>query len=70
MPIKKLDSSLIMTTIIERAQHDRLRELAFYNRLSMAELVRDALAQYLKTHTIKRNTTAGRPKRGRARTLR
>jgi hypothetical protein len=47
-----------MTTIIEREQHERLRELAFANRVTMAELVRDALDQYLKSRTIKRKVPA------------
>jgi hypothetical protein len=42
---------LIVTTIIERDQHDRLRELAFYDRVTMAELIRDALDKYLAART-------------------
>ncbi len=55
MPRTKLNSSLIVTTIIEKDQHERLRELAFYNRATMAELIRDALTKYLAAHTNKRN---------------
>ncbi len=54
MPRTRLNNSLIVTTIIEKDQHDRLRELAFYNRATMAELIRDALAKYLKAHTSRR----------------
>jgi hypothetical protein len=58
MPRKKLNESLVMTTIIEREQHERLRELAFAIRATMAELVRDALDQYLKSRTNKRKVPA------------
>jgi hypothetical protein len=56
MARKKLNHSLIVTTIIEQDQHDRLRELAFYDRVTMAELIRDALGKYLAARTNNKKT--------------
>lgn len=60
MARKRLNSSLIVTTIIERDQHDRLRELAFYDRVPMAELIRDALRIYLTSRTAKTKVSGKR----------
>ena len=46
----KLRRPMIMSTIIEWDQRERLREIAFRNRVSMAELIRDALESYLRSH--------------------
>jgi hypothetical protein len=38
---------------IEAAQHEALREIAFTERRSLADVVREALAAYLATHPRK-----------------
>ena len=60
MPRKRLNNSLIVTTIIERDQHDRLRELAFYDHVTMAEMIREALEKYLKSRTNKKKVPVGK----------
>jgi hypothetical protein len=44
---------MILTTIIEWDQHERLRELAFKERVSMADLIREALEKYLRSRAQK-----------------
>jgi hypothetical protein len=60
MPRKRLNNSLIVTTIIERDQHDRLRELAFYDHVTMAEMIREALGKYLKSRTNRKKVPVGK----------
>jgi hypothetical protein len=43
---------------LEEAVYERLRRLAFNERISMAEVIRRALDDFLKTHT----TTGGKKK--------
>lgn len=44
---RKIESPVTLFAAIEREQHERLRTAAFEERRSMAELVREALDQYL-----------------------
>ena len=53
MPKSKLHRPMILTTIIEWDQHERLRELAFKERASMADLIREALERYLRSRAQK-----------------
>jgi len=50
---KKLTAPVTLFAAIEAAQHEALREIAFTERRSVAEVVRQALAAYLATHPTK-----------------
>jgi hypothetical protein len=50
---KKLAAPVTLFAAIEAAQHEALREIAFRERRSLADVVRDALAAYLATHRTK-----------------
>ncbi|HEV8609351.1 MAG TPA: ribbon-helix-helix protein, CopG family [Thermoanaerobaculia bacterium] len=46
---KKLESPVTLFAAIEAEQHAALREIAYKERRSLADLVREALSEYLKT---------------------
>lgn len=48
MASKKLKDPVTLFATIDSAQHQALRELAFMTKRSMADIVREALAIYLK----------------------
>lgn len=50
---KKLDSPVTLFAAIEFEQHSALREIAFSGRRSLADVVREALTEYLKAHAKK-----------------
>jgi len=50
---RKLSAPVTLFAAIEAAQHEALREIAFTERRSLAEVVREALAAYLATHPTK-----------------
>jgi len=50
---KRLTAPVTLFAAIEGAQHEALREIAFTERRSLADVVREALAAYLATHPRK-----------------
>ncbi len=50
---KKLTSPVTLFAAIEEKQHAALRELAFQEKRSLADLAREAIAEYLKAHSRK-----------------
>ena len=50
---KRLTAPVTLFAAIEAAQHEALREIAFTERRSLANVVREALAAYLATHPRK-----------------
>ena len=61
---KKLTAPVTLFAAIEAAQHEALREIAFLERRSLADVVREALAAYLATPPRKaasRRLFAARP---------
>ncbi len=46
---KKLDSPVTLFAAIESKQHEALREIAFRERRSLADLVREALDAFIET---------------------
>ncbi len=61
---KKLTAPVTLFAAIEAAQHEALREIAFLERRSLADVVREALDAYLATHrrkTPSRRLIAARP---------
>lgn len=50
MPRSKLTSPVSVLTMIESAQHEALRLIAFNERRSVAELVREGIAEVIKKH--------------------
>lgn len=54
MPRGKLTAPVSVLTMIETAQHEALRLIAFNERRSVAELVREGIAEVLKKHAKSR----------------
>ncbi|MGH9364064.1 MAG: ribbon-helix-helix protein, CopG family [Thermoanaerobaculia bacterium] len=50
---KKLESPVTLFAAVEAKQHEALRELAFREKRSLADIVREALAEYIKARTKK-----------------
>ena len=48
---KKLESPITLFAAIEASQHEALRTIAFKERRSMADVVREALDQYIGSQT-------------------
>ena len=53
---KKLVSPVTLFAAIEREQHEALRRLAFESRRSLADVTRDALAEYIGRYVASRET--------------
>ena len=51
---KKLESPVTLFAAVEEKQHAALRELAFREKRSLADLVREALSEYIASRTKKR----------------
>lgn len=47
---KKLNSPITLFAAIEEKQHEALRRIAYKEHRSIADVVREAISQYLKTH--------------------
>jgi hypothetical protein len=56
---KKLEAPVTLFAAIESEQHQALREIAFEQRRSIADLVREAISQYVH-HAAKRPTRTTR----------
>lgn len=54
MPRGKLTAPVTMLTMIEAEQHEALRLIAFNERRSVADLVREGIAEVLKKHAKSR----------------
>jgi hypothetical protein len=61
---KKLEAPVTLFAAIEAKQHEALREIAFEQRRSIADLVREAIAQFIESRprrqTRRRLIQAGR----------
>ncbi len=63
---KKLEAPVTLFAAIESEQHQALREIAFEQRRSIADLVREAISQYVQhiakrpTRTTRRRLASGR----------
>lgn len=55
--INKLESPVTLFAAIEQRQHEALRTLAFDRRQSIADLVREALDEYLSRHRVEKHYT-------------
>jgi hypothetical protein len=51
---KKLEAPVTLFAAIEAAQHEALRSIAFAERRSLADVVREALAEFLAQHPAPR----------------
>ena len=56
MPRSKLSSPVSVLTMIESEQHEALRLIAFNERRSVAELVREGIAEVIKKHAKSRKS--------------
>lgn len=54
---KKLTSPVTLFAAIEQQQHEALRQLAFAERRSIADVTRDALADYVARHAAPPKST-------------
>ena len=50
---KKLDAPVTLFAAIETAQHQALREIAFQERRSIADVVREAISHYIAKRPAK-----------------
>ena len=57
---KKLDSPITLFAAIEASQHEALRTIAFKERRSMADVVREALDQYIQVQTGTKKTASAK----------
>ena len=48
---KKLETSVTLFAAIEADQHDALRTIAFQERRSIADVVRQAIDEFVKRHS-------------------
>ena len=62
---KKLTAPVTLFAAIEQAQHEALRQLAFSQRRSLADVTRDALSEYLQRHAPQRRRVAQQRGAGR-----
>jgi hypothetical protein len=57
---KKLDSPITLFAAIEASQHEALRTIAFKERRSMADVVREALDQFIQSQTGTKKTASAK----------
>ncbi len=57
---KKLSEPVTLFAAIEAEQHEALRSIAFSERRSLADVVREALSDFLAQHPGRRRSTAAR----------
>ncbi len=55
-PEKKLESPVTLFAAIEAKQHEALREIAFKERRSLADVVREAIDTFIEGRVPKRRT--------------
>lgn len=54
---KKLKAPVTLFAAVEEKQHEALRELAFKEKRSLADLVREALDEFLRRRTKRRKVS-------------
>ncbi len=59
-PDKKLSTPVTLFAAIEAEQHQALREIAFAERRSLADVVREALNSFLAQHPARRRPVAAK----------
>ena len=57
---KKLSEPVTLFAAIEAQQHQALREIAFSQRRSLADVVREALAGFIAQHPARRRLAAAK----------
>ena len=57
---KKLSEPVTLFAAIEAEQHQALREIAFSERRSLADVVREALTEFISQHPTKRRLAGAR----------
>jgi hypothetical protein len=57
---KKLEAPVTLFAAIEAEQHEALRAIAFAERRSLADVVREALAEFLAQHPVPRRLVGTR----------
>jgi hypothetical protein len=57
---KKLEAPVTLFAAIEAEQHEALRSIAFAERRSLADVVREALAEFLAQHPAPRRLVGAR----------
>jgi hypothetical protein len=57
---KKLTAPVTLFAAIEAEQHEALRGIAFAERRSLADVVREALAAFLRQHPARRRLVAAK----------
>jgi hypothetical protein len=61
---RKLESPVTLFAAIEREQHDALRSIAFSERKSIADVARQAIADYVEHYKDIANATSRQPSAG------
>ena len=59
---KKLESPITLFAAIEASQHEALRTIAFNERRSMADVVREALEKYIQAQEGVKKTAGAKPR--------
>jgi predicted ATP-dependent endonuclease of OLD family len=57
---KKIESPITLFAAIETTQHEALREIAFREHRSLADVVREALDHYISTQTQTKKRAGGK----------
>ena len=57
---RKLSAPVTLFAAIEAEQHQALREIAFSERRSLADVVREALTGFISQHPARRRLTASK----------
>ena len=57
---KKLSTPVTLFAAIEAEQHQALREIAFAERRSLADVVREALTGFISQHSARRRPAAAK----------
>ena len=57
---KKLSAPVTLFAAIEAAQHEALRAIAFSERRSLADVVREALSGFISRHPARRRLAAAK----------
>ena len=57
---KKLSAPVTLFAAIEAEQHQALREIAFSERRSLADVVREALTGFISQHATRRRLSAAK----------
>lgn len=55
---RKLEGAVTLFAAIEAKQHETLRAIAFHERRSIADVVREALSEYIKNHRVEKKAVA------------